>query len=227
MGSVVGVVGGSGGVGASSFAAVVAAVGGAVLVDLDVTGGGVDVALGIETAPGARWSGLRVAGGHLDPAALVAGLPQWGPVAVLAADVPTLDANAVLQVLEVAGAVGLVVADLPRGSCPERAAALLHCDLVVVLARADVDGLAAAHAITTTLPELPIGLVARRGEVPARDAAELVGCPLLGELPPLGGSCLDLHPYRLPRGASRVAAGVLRGLDPASIGRHAAAKAVA
>ena len=32
------------------------------------TGGGIDVVLGIESVPGARWSGLRVDGGHLDPA---------------------------------------------------------------------------------------------------------------------------------------------------------------
>jgi MinD-like ATPase involved in chromosome partitioning or flagellar assembly len=228
MGNVVGVVGGSGGVGASSFAAIVAAAaGGGVLVDLDVTGGGIDVALGIEATPGARWSGLRVAGGRLDPTTLVEGLPQWGPVAVLAADVPALDPSAVLQVLEVATGAGLVVVDLPRASCPERAAALLHCDLVVVVARADVDGLVAAHAVTGALPELPTGLVARRGEVRAHEAAELVGCLLLGELPPLGGARLDLHPYRLPRVASRVAAGVLRGLDPVPLGRHSAAVAVA
>jgi MinD-like ATPase involved in chromosome partitioning or flagellar assembly len=221
MGSVVGVVGGSGGVGASSFAAILAAVaGGAALVDIDVTGGGIDVTLGVETAPGARWSGLRVAGGHLDPATLVEGLPRWGPVAVLAADVPSLDPQAVRQVLEVAAEAGPVVVDLPRASCPERAAALLHCDLVVVLARADVDGLVAAHAVTGSLPELPIGLVVRRGEVTATAAADLVGCRLLGELSALDGSRLDLHPHRLPRAAARVAAGVLRGLDPVPVGRH-------
>jgi hypothetical protein len=222
MGVVVGVVGGSGGVGASSFAAVVAAVAGdALLVDLDVTGGGVDVTLGIESAPGARWSGLRVAGGRLDPGALVGGLPRWGPVAVLAADVPVLEAAAVLQVLEVARTAGTVVIDLPRASCPERAAALLHCDLLVVLARADVDGVVAARAVADTLPQLPTGLVARRGELPVADAADLVGCPLLGELPALTGSRVELHPYRLPRPAARVAAGVLSGVGNAGPSRRA------
>jgi hypothetical protein len=219
MSNVLGVVGGSGGVGASSFAAVLAAVAGdAVLVDLDVTGGGVDVTLGIESAPGARWSGLRVAGGRLDPAALVGGLPRWGPVAVLAADVPSLDAGAVLQVLEVARDAGPVVVDLPRPSCAERAAALLYCDLVVVVARADVDGLVAAHAVVGALPELPVGLVTRRGEVPAADAADLVGCPLLGELASLGRTRPGLRPDRLPGSAARVAAGVLTGV--AGAGRH-------
>lgn len=224
--SVVGVIGGSGGVGASSFAAVVAAVAGdALLIDLDVSGGGIDVTLGIETVPGARWSGLRVAGGRLDAAALAGGLPRWGQVPVLGADVGELDAGAVRQVLDVANRAGPVVVDLPRASCPERAAALLHCELVVVLARSDVDGLVAAHAVVAALPEVPIGLVARRGEVPARDAAGLVGCPLLGELPALGHSRAELRPERLPRAAARVAAGVLGGLWPATPGQRVAAAA--
>ena len=69
-----GVVGGSGGVGASTFAAVLAAVTArAMLVDIDVVGGGIDVLLGIEDVPGARWSGLRVGGGRLDPGSLADG----------------------------------------------------------------------------------------------------------------------------------------------------------
>jgi hypothetical protein len=226
MGRVLGVVGGSGGVGASSFAAVLAAMRrDAVLIDLDVIGGGLDVTLGVESAPGARWSGLRVAGGRLDPGALVEGLPRWGPVPVLGADVAQLDPSAVMQVLDAASSVGLVVLDLPRASCAERAAALLHCDLVVVLGRADVEGLVAAHAQVAVLPELPIGLVVRRGEVSADDAATLVGCPLLGELPALGGSRLELRPDRLPRAIARVAAGVLGGLGRHQFGRHPASAA--
>lgn len=215
MDSVIGVVGGSGGVGASSFAAVLAAVaGGALLVDLDVAGGGIDVTLGIESTPGARWSGLRLAGCRLEPEALASGLPRWRSVPVLAADVADLDPDAVLQVLDVARTTGPVVLDLPRRNCPERAAALLHCSLIAVLARADVDGLVAAHALAAGLPELPSGLVCRRGEVPTADAARLVGLPLVGELPALDGSRLVLNSHRLPSTAARVAAGVLRGVGP-------------
>jgi hypothetical protein len=218
VGSVIGVIGGSGGVGASTFAAVLAAVaGGAALVDLDVTGGGIDVTLGIESAPGARWSGLQVAGGRLEPAALLGGLAQWGPVPVLAADVSELDPHAVQQVLAVAGESGPVVVDLPRTGRPERAAALLSCSLLVILARGDVDGLVAAHALVEGLPEIPCGLVCRRGEVRPTDAARLVGRPLLGELPPLDGTRLVLNSNRLPPGLARVAAGVLRGLGPGGL----------
>lgn len=216
MAQVIGVVGGSGGVGASTFAAALAAQAGrSVLIDLDVSGGGIDVLLGIESVPGARWSGLRVAGGRLDPQVLLDGLPRWGSCAVLAADVSTLDPDAVLQVLDAAAAaasVPAVVVDLPRADSPERAAAMLRCDLVVVLARSDVAGLVAAHAVVTALPDVPVGVVARRGEVTPGEAAALVAAPLLGSLPPLGSPMPELDTCRLPRAVSRIAAGVLDGL---------------
>jgi Mrp family chromosome partitioning ATPase len=218
MGRVIAVLGGSGGVGASSFAAVLAAVtGSSLLVDLDVCGGGIDVALGIESVAGARWSGLHLAGGYLDPAALADGLPRWGPVAVLAADVAVLDPEAVLQVLSAARAAGPVVVDLPRAGAAERAAALVHADLVVLLARGDATGVVAAHATAAALPEVPAGIVVRRGSYSARDAADLVGCRLLGELPSLGGPPLQLADRRLPRAVARVASGVLRGVAGESV----------
>jgi hypothetical protein len=68
---VVGVVGGSGGVGASTFAAVLAlgaaraTRGPAVLIDLDPIGGGIDVLLGVQSIPGLRWSGVSGAGSPL------------------------------------------------------------------------------------------------------------------------------------------------------------------
>ena len=220
MGLVVGVVGGSGGVGASAFAAVLAAVAGespgessgaSVLVDVDVAGGGVDVLLGIDQVDGARWSDLHLAGGRLEPETLLGGLPRWGPCAVLAADAPALAPESVLQVVEVMAQAVPVVLDLPRTSCPERAAALVHCDLVVVVARADAPGLVAAHAVVASLPELPVGVVVRRGDVPADDAARLVRARLLGELPAIGPG-FELRAGRLPRATRAVAAGVLTGL---------------
>lgn len=212
MNAVIGVLGGSGGVGASSFAAVLAVVAGrSLLVDLDVCGGGIDVALGVEAEPGVRWSGLHVGGGRLDAAELLARLPRWGPVSVLPADVPEVDPAAVLQLLDVAAAAAPVIVDLPRAGCAERAAAFLHCDLVVLLARADVTGLVAAHAVSAALPEIAAGVVVRRGDVPPRQAAELVGRPLLGELPALGIGRFQLRADRPPRALARVAAGVLSG----------------
>ena len=211
-GPIVGVLGGSGGVGASTFAAVLAVRAGAVLVDLDVTAGGVDVLLGLETEPGARWSGLQVAGGHLDPDAVRAGLPQLHGCAVLAADVAELDPEAVDQVLAAAAGTGPVVVDLPRPACAERAVALLRCDLVVVLARADVPGLVAAHTLVAALPELPMGVGIRRAGIDPARAARSVGVPSLGVLPQLGTSGRRFDVARLPRATARVADGVLAGL---------------
>jgi Mrp family chromosome partitioning ATPase len=216
--AVVGVVGGSGGVGASSFAAVLAAAAGsALLVDLDVTGGGIDVLLDIESVAGARWSGLRLAGGRLDPATLLAGLPRWGGCAVLAAEVAALEAAAVGQVLDAAlEADGLdcVVVDLPRYDGAARAEGLVRCDLVVVLVRADVAGLVAAHGVVAALPEVPLGVVVRRGALPASRAAALVGAPLLGALPALGRTLPGLDADHLPPASAKVARGVLGGLRP-------------
>lgn len=214
-GPVIAVVGGSGGVGASTFAAVLAlSAPGSVLIDLDPSGGGIDVLLGIEHTAGARWSGLQLDGGRLSPAALIDGLPRCGRSAVLAADTASLDPGAVDQVLGVATSAGPVVVDLPRPMSAVRSAALVHAWLVVVLARGDVPGLVAAHAVARSLPELPTALVVRRGRVAAAQAAELIGLPLLGELPVAGSGTLD--PARLPRAAARLASGTWQGLGVAA-----------
>lgn len=151
------VLGGCGGIGATRFAAVLASAaaaryGQAVLLDLDPAGGGIDIALGIESVPGARWSGLRVAGGHLDPEALLQGVPQWGLTHVVAADTAHLPApGTVCQVFAAAGEVAPVVADLSRWGDSARSAALSRADLVVVVVADDVPGVAAARSVVAAL----------------------------------------------------------------------------
>lgn len=221
---IVGVLGASGGVGASSFAAVLAAVAGpSLLIDLDVAGGGIDATLGVEAVAGARWSGLHLAGGYLDPATLLGGLPRWGRCAVLAADVAAIDPAGLLQILDSATDADLaaIVLDLPRSAAATRVAALPRCDLLVVLTRSDVAGLVAAHALTSAVHDdvaaLPVGLVVRRGGLRPRQAAALVGAPLVGVLPSLRGRSPTLDALHLPRAVSRVARGVLVGLRPAAL----------
>jgi hypothetical protein len=213
-GPVLGVVGGSGGVGASTFAAVLAAVTGrAMLVDLDVVGGGIDVLLGIEDVPGARWSGLRVGGGRLDPGLLADGLPRWGQVPVLAADVAPDSAEAVVQVLAAATSLGTVVVDLGRGPTALRAAAVTRCALVVLFAAAQVRGLIAARAVAASLSAAPTGLVLRRGSVAPKQAAPMTATALIGVVPALPASrdrVIDAR--RPPRALARTAAGVLDGV---------------
>lgn len=220
-GPVIGVIGGSGGVGSSSFAAVLALVGApALLVDLDALSGGVDVLLGAESVAGARWSGLRLAGGHLDPDDLLGGLPAVEGAegtAVLAADT-AMDAEAVTQVVEAGASRRTVVLDLPRSGGEVRDAGLACCDLVVLLARTDVAGLVAAHATATAVLDVlaegradSVGLIARRGELTAAAAADLVGLPLLGELPAATPGRFSLDVRHPPRAASRLAAGLIAG----------------
>ncbi|EPH03231.1 helicase/secretion neighborhood CpaE-like protein [Propionibacterium sp. oral taxon 192 str. F0372] len=67
---VVRVIGGSGGVGATTFAAALALRGAhrsmsAALVELDEWGGGIDLVMGAEKTPGWRWPDLTAASGHL------------------------------------------------------------------------------------------------------------------------------------------------------------------
>lgn len=213
QGSVIGVIGGSGGVGASSFAAAMAAVSAATLVDLDPVGGGVDVLLGIEQADGARWSGLQLDGGYLDPELLAGGLPRWGLVAVLACDGVGPSCADIGQVVGAAVANGPVVLDLPRGPTPERDEGVRQCSFVVIVASAELRAAAAAQVLRRTLPNVPTGLVVRRADIDADTVAGYVGAPLVGLLPPLFGGP---HNGRLPRQSTQVASGILDGLEARS-----------
>jgi hypothetical protein len=211
---VVGVLGGSGGVGASSFAASLAfAARPSVLIDLDPVGGGIDVLLGIESVGGARWSGLRLDGGHLDPGVLAGGLPRWNEVvAVLAADVEPAP-SAAAQVVEAAGQLGPVVLDLPRAPSPLRDTMLSHCELSVLVLAGEVRELAAARAVLRTLPAgVVLGAVVRRGALSPESSAELLGLPLVGALPPS-----DRSP-----GAGRAHGPVAAGVLDAMLARVAA-----
>ena len=211
---VIGVVGGSGGVGASTFAAGLArlaahaeSVSRAVLVEIDPTSGGIDVLLGVEGVVGPRWSGLRLAGGRLEAAALAEGLPTWSSVSFVAADV-TPSADSVAQLLPVARRVGPVVVDLPRWAAPARSAALTRCDLVVLITGCDVASIAGARSVAAGLGTgLRIALIVRGGAAPL-EVASLVGAPLVGRIP---GDLrrLSPDPVTWPVPLRRVAVGVL------------------
>ncbi|MEP7763783.1 septum site-determining protein Ssd [Sanguibacter sp. 25GB23B1] len=125
--TVVGVIGARGGTGASVLAAAVArlsAAGGAhtALVDGDLTGGGLDVLLGIEDEVGLRWPDLHAARGEVGGDELAALLPTWRGAHVLSADrrrpeglvgdAPADVVRALVQAHE------LVVVDLSRHHLP-------------------------------------------------------------------------------------------------------------
>lgn len=214
MGSVVGVVGGCGGVGASTLAASIAADSGAVLLDIDAAGGGIDVLLGIEDVAGARWSAVEVAGGPIDPQRLRDGLPRWGAIPVLAAD-RAAEPGAIDPVLDAARALAPVVLDLGRAPTTARAVAIQRCTLIVLVVAADLPGVAAARAALASFVPVPVALVVRRGHLPPDEAAELVEAPLAGVLPPVkyrAGAPLDAA--NLPSSLVHVAAGIADGIPP-------------
>lgn len=81
----------SGGVGLSTLVAITAKILSrrsltCALVDLDLTGGGMDILVGIEGAPGLRLGQIRAPLGRVDPEALKQELPLWDGIPVLSND---------------------------------------------------------------------------------------------------------------------------------------------
>jgi secretion/DNA translocation related CpaE-like protein len=225
----IGVLGGCGGAGASVLAAVLAAraacgAGDAFLIDCDPVGGGLDVLLGCERAPGSRWGQVRLRGGSLDPAVLRDCLPRWHQVSVLAVDDPlALDPDALVRIADAAAVAGPVVLDLARWCSPVRAAALDSCDLVVLVTPAEVRAVTASAAVAGALDPARAGLVVRgsAATLPAGRIGALLGLPVLAELgyDPASRHPGGLDPRRVRRRTSLAAEVVLRHAHAA----HAAA----
>lgn len=179
----IGVLGAVGGVGTSSLAAAVASRWGrGTLVDLDRGGGGLDVGLGLERVAGVRWSGLHTSGGRVDPVELARRLPRWRGVGVLAADGADISALAVRSVLAASSTAGPVVVDLGRGDTVAQRAALGEVRVLLVVTVADLRGVAAAHAAARAPAGVRVGVVLRRADMPAAEAAAACGLPVFGRL---------------------------------------------
>lgn len=213
---VIGVLAGCGGAGASTFAAVLAGCAGppAFLIDCDPLGGGIDVLLGCEQLPGPRWGQVRLRGGPLDPQLLLSGLPCWEEVRFLAADSrQPLTEFAVAAVIDATATVAPTVLDLPRIGSPARQAALERCDLMVLVVPAGVRGATAAAMIAPGLDERRTALVVRGGSrgLPAGQLSELLGLPVLAELPhdPAGCHPAGLRLHRVRRRTRHAAMTVL------------------
>lgn len=160
-GVVLGVVGGSGGAGATTFAAALAALGAergpTVLLDTDPLGPGAERVLGLEDAPGVRWSELGATAGRLGARALREALPRSGHLGLLGWDrggARTVDQAVVREVLSAARrGHELVVVDLPRSIGEETRDLVDRCDLVLLVVRATVTGIAAAARLAPQLPD--------------------------------------------------------------------------
>jgi secretion/DNA translocation related CpaE-like protein len=195
----VGVVAGSGGAGATTFACALAltaaADGPAVLVDLDPLGPGVDRVVGLDTGTdpsgGARWDLLVGSHGRLGSRSLREALPDKDGLAVVtwAAGPPVrLDASAVREVLSAAQrGHDLVVVDLPRWVDDLGAEVVSRCDRVLVVTEPSVAGVVSAGRVTASLRPLnqEVALVVRGAgtAVTAAHVADILELPLLAEVP--------------------------------------------
>jgi len=190
-GEVVAVIGGCGGAGASLFAAALAqAAADALLVDLDPWGGGIDLLVGGETAPGLRWPDLALQSGRLNWSAVREALPRHRGISLLSGTRRgyELDAGPVDAVVDAGRRGGVtVVCDLPRRLTDATQTALDTADLVVVVSPCDVRACAATATIAAVLATInpSLGLVVRGpspGGLRAAEVADIAGLPLLASV---------------------------------------------
>lgn len=204
IGSLITVIGGRGGAGASVLAAAVGLTvlrngGSALLVDCDPAGGGLDLLLGVEADSGLRWPDLRVSSGRVPALSLHSALPGRaqgdGRLAVVSCDRdgagPT--GEAVAAVVESGRRAGdVVVCDLPReldGAGGSAWAAVDRADHNILVVPAEVRACASAKRIAARFREraVPFGLVVRGpapGGLTTDEVSAAVGAPLIGYLEP-------------------------------------------
>lgn len=220
-GLLVAVVGGAGGVGATTFAAALAEVcarrdGGALLVDADRLGAGADRVLGIDRVEGARWDALARPVGRLGARALRDALPGRDGLSVLTWPLDrgfALPAAAVRDVLSPAlRAFPVVVADLPRHQDHVAAEILARCDRILVVSTLTLTAVSAAARVVPTLPTRVTGLVLRGQETNAvAETGRILSLPVMSVMRDqrrLDESVgLGLGPLRSRRGPLGLAAG--------------------
>lgn len=188
---VVGVIGGCGGAGASTVATGLALAGAAkglrtLLIDADSFGGGLDLVVGSERAPGLRWPDLATSRGPLRPASLADSLPTVDGMALLSWDRSNsydLATELFSDVVDAARrAFEFVIVDLPR-----------HVDSVVIAAcrrrflvsPARVRAAVAASQVARRLDAATDRLVVRaplRSGLTGPVLADSIGLPLQGVL---------------------------------------------
>lgn len=227
-GLVVGVTGGSGGAGATTFACAlgqVAARSGraAVVVDADPLGPGIDRVLGLEDRHGVRWDGLCQTTGRLSARSLREALPRREGLGALTwhAGAPgTLQAFAVREVLSAARrGHDLVVVDLPRTADPLVDEIAARCDRLLVVVVPTVAGVASAVRACARHPDpTSVRLVLRGTGVDPSAVARATGIPVLARMTDQRGLAeaidLGLGPVRSRRGTlGRAAAEVLDQLS--------------
>lgn len=226
-GLVVGVVGGSGGAGATTFACALGQLAGrrgtAVVVDADPLGPGVDRVLGLEDRDGVRWDGLCHTTGRLSARALREALPRREGLGALtwhAGPPGSLQAFAVREVLSAARrGHDFVLVDLPRTSEPVVDEVAARCDRLLVVVVPTVAGVASAARICARHPDpTAVRLVLRGAGVAPQAVERATRIPVLATMPDQRGLAeaidLGLGPVRSRRGVlGRAATEVLDQLS--------------
>lgn len=195
-GAVVALIGGSGGVGASTSAAALAFVAAqhglrTLLVDADPGGGGIDLLVGAERVPGWRWPRLETARGHLGN--LTGQLPQVDGVDVLSmARSRRHEAGPDVEQMKSVLLSGtrshqLVVVDVPRQLTSASREALRRSDLVLLVVLAQLRGVAAAQQMIRQLDDACTSMsllvrLTRPRSLSAEAVADGLALPLLGSL---------------------------------------------
>lgn len=186
------VVGGSGGVGATTFAGALGQVAASptrdvVLLDADPLGAGIDRVVGLDELDGVRWDALAHSSGRFSSRSVREALPRrdglgvltWGP-----GHREPLDAGTVREVLSAAQRGShLVVVDLPRYPTPAGAELLPRCDHVLLVSGLTVPAVAACSRVAADLAESgrPVHLVTRgrSATVQPEEVAATLGTPLV------------------------------------------------
>ncbi len=245
-GLTVGVVGGSGGAGATTFACALGQVGAgqlgagqlgaaqggvaarskgrssALVIDLDPLGPGLDRVLGVELHDGIRWDALLETTGRLSARSLHDAVPRREGLGILTwspGPAGTLQAFAVREALSAAQrGHDLVVVDLPRTVDALFTEVVARCDLLVVVTRPTVAGVASTARLRARLNRAgPTRLMVRGHGVPVREVEQATGLRAawtMGEQRGLAEAIdLGLGPVRSRRGPlARAAAEALAEL---------------
>ncbi|CAN5313949.1 septum site determining protein [soil metagenome] len=218
-GLLIGVIGGSGGAGATSLCCAMSQISASreptLVVDADPLGPGLDRVLGMEQVAGVRWhdlagpnspSGSGVSGGRFGARALREALPRRDCLSVLtwSAGTSAPPDPAVVREVIAAGVRGhhTTVLDLPRAADSTDLAS--RCDLVILVAAASVTGIASAARTLHILGDAARVQVVVRGRADVDLVASAVGAPVLGTMTDQRGLAeaidLGVGPLRSRRG---------------------------
>ncbi|GAA4506308.1 septum formation initiator [Actinoallomurus oryzae] len=212
------VMGGRGGAGASVLAAALASSAAkrglrTLLVDGDPLGGGIDLVLGAERTPGARWSDYAERRGRLSSTALHDSLPACEGLAILSwhrGAVEPVAPETMRSVLDAAvRGFDLVVTDLPRQLTEASAEALAAADITLIVVPAEVRAAVAADRVADQARRYTRDLrLVVRGPAPGGLKPDVIAESL--RLPLAGVMSADRHlPTAIERGESPGSGGPL------------------